>query len=245
MKKLLPLILLLGGVLVLGAVFFFIAKSTKETAAPEEESEMAPEVALSDRPIAKLTPSADGHWLTMNIEKIKIAAKSLDYELLYSLPDGRTQGVPGSINLAGSELIERKLLLGSESSGKFRYDEGVTQGTLTLKFRNDKGKLVAKFATVWHLQGSATDITSVDGKLKLTLKKVPIKTFFITMETFGLPEGAPEGITTGPWGIFSSATTKLSGTLDLGTPKSYRYSGTKWVEVTPANFDFGIFVGTN
>lgn len=245
MKKLLPLILLFGGILVLGAVFFFIAKSTKETPAPEEESEIAPEVVLADRPIATLTPSADGHWLVMNIDQIKITAKSLDYELLYSLPDGRTQGVPGSINLAGSELIERKLLLGSESSGKFRYDDGVTQGTLTLKFRNDQGKLVAKFATVWHLQGSVADITSVDGKLKLTLKKAPTKTFFITMETFGLPDGAPEGVTAGPWGIFSSASTKLSGTLDLGTPKSYRFSGTKWVEVTSSNFDFGIFVGTN
>lgn len=246
MKKLLPLFLLLGGVLVLGAVFFFIAKSTKETPSPEEESEIAPEVALPNRPVAKLTPSVDGHYLTMNITKLdKITAKTLDYELLYSLPDGRTQGVPGTIALAGSDLIERKLLLGSESSGKFRYDEGVSQGTLTLKFRNDEGKLVAKFATIWHLQGAVSDISSADGEVKLMLTKAPTKSFFVTMETFGMPEGAPEGITAGPWGIFSSSTAKLAGTLDLGSPKAYRFSGTKWVEVTSGNFDFGIFVGTN
>ncbi len=244
MKKLLPLILLLAGALVLAAVFFFIAKSTKETPSPEDQSEVAPEVALPQRPIASLTPSADGHWLTMNIEKIKIQAKSLDYELLYNLPDGRTQGVPGSIAL-GDGNIERKLLLGSESSGKFRYDEGVTQGTLTLKFRNDQGKLIAKFSTVWHLESAQTEISSVDGKLNMTLKKAPAKGYFVTMETFGLPDGAPEGITAGPWGVFSSVVTKLSGSISLGTPKAYLYSGTKWIEVTSANFDLGIFVGTN
>jgi hypothetical protein len=243
-KKFLPIILLVVGILVLGAVFFLIARSTKEGSAPEDESEQVAEVALADRPVASLIPTSDGHYLVMKIEKIKIPAKSLDYELLYSLPDGRMQGVPGTINLTGETTIERKLLLGSESSGKFRYDEGVSQGTLTLKFRNDLGKLVAKFSTVWHLQGSVTEVTSADDKVKLTLKKAPIKTFFVTMETFGLPVDAPAEVTVGPWGIFSSNTAKLAGTLDLGSAKTYYLSGSKWIELTPGSFIQGIFIGT-
>lgn len=245
MKKLLPLFLFLAGALVLGAVFFFIAKSTKETPSPEEVAETAPETPLADRPIASLTPSADGHWLTMSITKIKIAAKSLDYTLLYSLPDGRSQGVPGSVSLAGTVSIERKLLLGSESSGKYRYDEGVQEGTLTLKFRDDSGKLVAKLSTPWHLQGAVSEVTSTDGNFKVRFKKAPAKTFFVTMSTFGLPADSPAELVAGPWGVFSSSKTALSGTPQLsGATVVYRYSGGKWTLIKTTTPDLGIFIGT-
>ncbi|HJX58948.1 hypothetical protein A2V61_01245 [Candidatus Woesebacteria bacterium RBG_19FT_COMBO_47_8] len=247
MKKYWPLILFVIGILVLAAVFYFIARSTKETSSPEDESESVPEVALSERPIASLIPSTDGHWLKMKIEKIKISAVSLDYELLYTLPDGRTQGVPGSINLKTQEgVIERDLLLGSESSGKFRYDEGVEEGTLTLKFRNDAGKLVAKFSTKFHLQQSTKALSSVAGEIKIDLAKIPTKTFFVTMETFGIPGDTPQGFSKGPWGVFSSAKTKLAGTVELGSSTLYRWDGAKWAKLSSgASPDLGIFVGAS
>jgi hypothetical protein len=245
MKKYLPLFLFLIGVIVIVAVFYFITRSTKESSAPED-TETAPEVVLNDRPIASLTPTADGHWLTLKIEKFKVAAETLDYELLYTLPDGRTQGVPGSVSIKGEETVERKLLLGSESSGKFRYDEGVEEGTLTLKFRNSAGKLVAKFSTKFHLQSNTKDISSVDGEAKLTLKKIPTKTFFVTMSTFGVSIETPAELTGGPWGIFTSSTVPLSGTVSLGSAKTYRFTGSKWQELTGGvTSDLGIFIGTN
>jgi len=66
-------------------------------------------------------------------------AASMDYELIYSTSDGGQQGVPGTVKLTGTD-IDRPLLLGSESSGKYRYDAGVEQGTMTLKFRDASGK---------------------------------------------------------------------------------------------------------
>lgn len=244
-KKYLPLILFIIGVLVLGAVFYFIARSTKQSPSPEDESETVPEVALLERPVASLTPSADGHWLKMRIEKIKIQAKTLDYELLYTLPDGRTQGVPGSVELSGVD-IERDLLLGSESSGKFRYDEGVNEGTLTLKFRNEMGKLVAKFTTKFHLQANTSELSSSDGKIKVTLLKTPTKTFFVTMETFGIYTDPPAALKSGPWGVFSSSKIKLPATIELDSTTGYRASGTKWEELTSwHSSDLGIFIGTD
>jgi hypothetical protein len=243
-KKLLPLFLLLAGALVLGGVFFFIARSTKNDELPQDEAENLVEVALDDRPVASLTPSADGHWLTMNIEKIKIPAKTMDYELLYNLPDGRTQGVPGSVTLGEDLPIERELLLGSESSGKFRYDEGVTEGTLTLKFRNDLGKLVAKFSTKWHFQSAGTELSSSDGKFRVTLKKAQTKTYYVTMETFGVPVASPGNVVAGPYGVFSSAKVAPAAEVSLKGTTLFRMSGGKWVELTPSNFAFGIFIGT-
>ena len=166
MKRFLPIFLVLLGILVLAGVYFFVIKGKKETDVVQEEETARIEVPLGERPVASLTPSSDGHWLKMVIEKIAIDAATLDYELLYKLPDGRTQGVPGTIKLEGQDSIERDLLLGSESSGKFRYDEGVENGTLTLRFRNQKGKLIVKFATEFHLQSETSSLKKRLGKLR-------------------------------------------------------------------------------
>jgi len=222
MKKFLPLIILLIGVLVLVGVFFFLKGRKSESSEGEEK---VPEVAFPDRPVTSLTPSNDGHWLKLKVEKIKVKAKTLDYELLYELPDGRTQGVPGTVELSGVTKVERDLLLGSESSGKFRYDEGVKEGTLTLRFRNEKGKLTAKFTTPFALLSEAKELTSVDGKFTFTLDESS-DAFFIVMETFGAPDGYPSGITTGPYGVFS-VSEDISGVVSLGAGSQCSNSGSE------------------
>lgn len=257
MKKFLPLALLLIGlgVLTAAAYFLIIKPSGSETV----EEETAPEVVLSERPVASLTPSTDGHWLELNITKIKIPAESLDYELLYNLPDGRQQGVPGSVKLAGLAAIERDLLLGSESSGKFRYDEGVETGTLTLRFRNGSGKLVAKFVSNFHLQSNTSLLTSADGKFSYTLAKSSGKEFLVTMQTFGYPNEAPGTISSGPYGVFKAVakvktakatlpvTTKVfPGTASLSGASIYKATSSGWEKLTSGKSnDVGIFLGTS
>lgn len=228
MKKYLPLILLVLGILVLILVYFFVIRKPAEKETGEEDQGLIT-VSFKDRPITSLTPSADGHWLKLKIEKIKVSAKTLDYELLYQLPDGRTQGVPGTVKLTGENSFTRDLLLGSESSGKFRYDEGVEEGTLTLRFRDDKGKLLTKFSTKFHLQSNTKGISSVDGKLKATLSKLPSKTFFVTMETFGVP-GSVESVNGGPYAIFTSTVEKLAGEVKLSNASPQTWNGSAWVE---------------
>ena len=202
MKKYLPLILFVLGVFVLVLVFIFVKKG-KEPAT--SETDIVAEVALSDRPFASLTPSLDGHYLNLKIEKITLPkVASLDYELLYTLPDGRTQGVPGTVDLKGTTEIERKLLLGSESSGKFRYDEGVEEGSLTVRLRDSKGKLMAKFSTKFHFQSTDLELTSIDGNFTYTLEDKPKGMFFVTMETFGFNKAGSQTVTSGPYGIFAS-----------------------------------------
>ncbi len=244
MKRYLPLLLFLIGVLVLAGVYFFVLRkpATEET----EEEEGLMEVSLIDRPIASLTPTQDGHWLKLRIEKLLSGADSLDYELLYTLPDGRTQGVPGTITLKGESEIERDLLLGSESSGKFRYDEGVETGTLTLRFRNEKGKLLAKFSTKFHLQSAESELTSVDEKLVYTLAKIPSKTFFVTMETFGIPKAPPGEVSAGPYGIFSSGKSAYPGTVELSGGTIYTLKGGSWTKLEAGKADdIGIFIAVS
>src|SRR4030042_2297790 len=184
MKKFLPFIILVLGIVVLAGAFIFIKGQKQKGVSPASEDETVKEIPIEKRPVASLTPSTDGHWLKLKVEKIVINAASMDYELLYQLPDGRTQGVPGTIKLDNNPKIERDLLMGSESSGKFRYDEGVEKGTLSLKFRDDTGKLVGKLSGDFHLQSAVAILNSVDGKFTYTLNKTPKSGYFIVMETF-------------------------------------------------------------
>ncbi|MBL7036960.1 hypothetical protein ISR94_03980 [Candidatus Microgenomates bacterium] len=212
MKNKLPLILLGIGILVVGLTVFFVVKNSSSDG---DSDDVAIEIDFPDRPVASLTPSDDGHWIKLVIDKIQIAkASSMDYELLYSLPDGRTQGVPGNVKLDGATSIERDLLLGSESSGKFRYDEGVETGTLTLRFRNSKGKLLAKFSTKFHLQTSVAKLTSVDENFTYELEESS-DSWYITMQSFGLPSSSSVSeVTSGPYGVFTSDSSLPEGTAD-------------------------------
>lgn len=244
-KKYFPLVLI---VLALGILttIVLVVRSRNNSVPQTGEVTTVQEVSLEKRPIASLTPSADGHWLTLVIEKLTIKAESMDYELLYDLPDGRTQGVPGTISLKSEEKIERKLLLGSESSGKFRYDEGVKEGQLTIRFRDGKGKLVAKFTTKFHLQNLAKILTSIDEKFSFTPTKGGTKDFFVTMETFGIPANPPGTVSSGPYGIFSSATSPIAGTVSLGTGSIYMGNGNKWEKLGGGKAsNIGIFLLTS
>ena len=202
-KKYLPLILLGLGIFVL--ILVFVVIKNKKTVVVEDDSNAVIEVAFKDRPFAALTPTADGHYINLKIDKITLPkAVSIDYELLYSLPDGRTQGVPGTVDLKGQTIFERKLLLGSESNGKFRYDEGVKDGSLTVRLRNTKGKLLAKFSTKWSLQSTDQELVSIDQNFTYKLDKKPKGMFFVTMETFGLLDTSITSVESGPYGIFTS-----------------------------------------
>ncbi len=241
MKKYLPVILVVVGVIVL--IIAFVAVRGRNSSEEEVDEEVLIEVSLGERPIASLTPTKDGHWLKLIIEKLVLDAASLDYELLYKLPDGRTQGVPGTIKLTGQDSIERDLLLGSESSGKFRYDEGVEAGTLTLRFRNDKGQLIAKFVTDFSLQSDIAEVSTIDGSFAYTLDEES-EEFFVAMETFGLPGTSPGNVVEGPIGVFSSSTSEVTGTLSANRP-IYLWIGSEWqVLNNDSSPDIGIFVET-
>lgn len=242
MRKFLPLILLILGIGVVIAVYFLVIKKPAKTQPAEEKTLVT--LPLNQRPIASLVPSADGHWLKLRIEKLNPAAASVEYELLYSLPDGRTQGVPGTIKLTGQTLIERDLLLGSESSGKFRYDVGVKEGTLTVRFRDTGGKLLNKYATKFSLLSGTKDLTSIDEKFTYSLTKAG-KDFFVVMETFGVTKEAPAALAAGPTGVFSSSKVPLAGTVKLEGTNIYKESASGWIKLEAGrSSDLGIFIGT-
>jgi hypothetical protein len=147
-KKYLPFIILGVGLLFVLIVGVLIFKSVKGKTQTNDDDTVVAEIPVDQRPFVSLTPTSDGHYLNFVVKDLKVkGAVSMDYLLVYSTSNGGQQGVPGTIQLNGD--VDKKLLLGSESSGKFRYDTGVTGGTMTLRFRNSAGKLIGKLETAF------------------------------------------------------------------------------------------------
>lgn len=246
MKKYLPAVVLLVGIVAIGGVFVLKGRSTP---APIDEEEQAPEVPVSERPFTTLTPSKDkdgnyGHYLTLNVYDIRVnGAASMDYELFYKTAEGNTQGVPGMVKFASGESVEKHLLLGSESSGKFRYDEGVEEGTLTLKFRNIEGKLVGKLSTQFHLQSGVDSLTSLDGMFTFDLSSANGE-YFVVMNSFGLPDSAPITVKNGPYSVLSSSTKPIQGKALLEGSRVLVWDGEEWGEVSGAS-GLGVFISSN
>jgi len=235
MKKYLPVILIVVAILLLIVGGFFLWRSRRSSQkGPDLEPEgVLIETTLDERPYITLTPSSDGHWLTIDVSRIK-DADSLEYELLYNTESGATQGSINSVKLKGETTYTKKILLGSESSGRFKYDEGVTQGTLTLRLRGGPG--TRKFVTEFHLQQGETELTSIDNNFTLTGTLTPTL-FYVTMHTVGLP-GEYEGeVIVGPYRAFSSGVdTVKNGLVSLKLPegteeaKLFSWSETEWTE---------------
>jgi hypothetical protein len=239
-KEKMPLILLGAGVIVV-LVAIFMMRGRNQSSDPDAN---VPELPFSQRPYTSLVPTEDGHYLTLHIENINVpGAASMDYELYYDTSDGITQGVPGKVTLEGKESIERELLLGSESSGKFRYDEGVDDGTLTLRFRDEDGKTIGKVAGQWAFYGGTDTLGSLDGNFKYILDSSS-EAYFVVMPTFGVPKSAPGEVVKGPYGVFASTEDSYPGTVDFsGTV--YGYYGSNWEEVSGSSDSVGVFISTN
>ncbi len=219
MKKYLPLIVIGGGVLVILLAVFVVMRSLKSTAPISgNQAEVIPELTESQWPVISLTPVADpkipnslGHLLNLKVQKIKVPqAASMDYLLVYNTSDGGQQGVPGTIKLTGAD-IDKNLLLGSESSGKFRFDAGVNQGTITITFREGSGKSLGKLSAAFHLQTNETPLTSVDGKFTYTLDKPAKGVYFVTMPTFVQPDVSMTVVWQNGYGVFASDSLPHSG----------------------------------
>ena len=221
MKKFLPLILIGSFLIILLTVVFFVAKGTKSgSPTPTQEDANVPDLPQAEWPVVSLTPTSNptvpgslGHWLDFKVQNLNVqGAASMDYELIYSTSDGGQQGVPGTVKLTGTD-IDRPLLLGSESSGKFRYDAGVEQGTMTLKFRDSSGKLIGKLSTDFHLQTGVTALTSIDGNFTYNLSVIAKNVYFVTMKTFATPATSMVVVSQNGYSVFASDGKSHSGKL--------------------------------
>lgn len=141
------LIIIAGGVLliflVIGAYFFLSNRKTSNEAVltpPEETEDVFPAVSAQDLGLT-FSARADGKAVKFEISNASDIA-SIDYEISYLAEGNIPRGVIGSITKAEEEetiAIDYEVL-GSCSSGKCKYDAGVTSVKLILRILKTDGK---------------------------------------------------------------------------------------------------------
>lgn len=133
---------ILGILLVAFIIFSKSNGSQKKTSNENIPTEMLiPTVDSSVK--ASLDKATGGKEVMLKINSIPKGTTGIDYELSYQTAQQGLQGVIGTISLAeGESNYEKKLTLGTCSSGTCVYHQVVGKIKLTLKFNGDFGERV-------------------------------------------------------------------------------------------------------
>lgn len=133
------IVLVIGIFLVTKTVLFRKTKELPKTTT-ETQNDVIPTIDSSVNVL--LTKSTDGKEVTLTINNISQGTQSIDYELSYKTKKQGLQGVIGTIKTEGEKDYEKKLTLGTCSSGNCVYHE--VEGTikLNLKFSGDYGEKI-------------------------------------------------------------------------------------------------------
>lgn len=215
-------------------------EQTTKPGQPTAEPTKPLETTILERPFVTLVPTADGHWVNLEIKNIKPEAKSVDYELIYfagEVENKIERGTSGSVELKGEKSLSRKILFGSESCTvkcKYNFDENVNEGTFTIKLKGDFG--TETYESAFRLQkGSEGNegLSTGDGNFKFVSSSLPKNAYLLTISTIGVPEKFAGTIATLPYGIFP--TTSGKGEVSFKTSgengKILFWDGVKWQEL--------------
>lgn len=230
MKKVIILMVIVS--LVYGVGARLIKKETAPGVVKDDNASQTIIAQVKDRPYVSLTPRTDGKELTLEISRLKNVDK-VEYELMY-LSNDLSRGVIGTIDLKGDTSVERKLLLGSCSKNVCKYDENVSEGSLTLRLRSPEG--TQKYTSDFVITKGGDEIISKDEKFKISFK-LSVSAYYIAMSTIGLP-GDIEGEVVGePYGVFSSGSIaakngEVSIASDDTTANLFFWTGKAWQELS-------------
>jgi len=239
LKYVIPAALIVGA-----AIFFFSvkrnAKAPTEQDTPARRMEQINKIPIKDRPYVTLTPRTDGREVTMIIDNVKNAAKA-EYELEYQA-GSMIQGVFGTIDFSKETLpVSKKLLFGTCSKGKCRYDENVSGGSLTIRFEGSQDPYILK--TDFNLQQMADRegvFTSKDIKASLDIGKagLPVSSYVVVIGTMGPPAPVEGDIIAGPYSFLSTTSPRLTSAEltiqfkdDLADAQLLQWSGQTWTEL--------------
>ncbi|MDZ4228636.1 MAG: hypothetical protein U1C50_00105 [Patescibacteria group bacterium] len=208
LKFIIPGLLLL----IVLAWLFWPSKKTKTTIQePTKKMEEINKIAIADRPYVTLTPRTDGKEVTLTIDRVTNATKT-EYEMEYQT-DTLIQGVFGMIDFNEDKLpVSKDLLFGSCSKGKCRYDEGVSGGSLTMRFEGGGEPYALK--SDFNLQQQFDregKFVSKDSKATLDVGRsgLPANTFVLIAGTMGLPTEIEGELIAGPYAFLAASSPAL------------------------------------
>ena len=141
------MLIIIGVIVIIILVGLFITKGRGGQSKDADSREsVLPDVELLPTVDSSVTVSLSADKLkqdaTLEISNIPNGTELIEYELSYdaSVEGERVPtGVIGTIEFDGEDPVVRKITLGTCSSGVCKYDKGVNEVRVTLKFEGDYG----------------------------------------------------------------------------------------------------------
>lgn len=216
-KAILITIILVIFIFIGGGVAYlkFGKKSVKKSEQGERvitQVETINELGIKERPYVTLAPREDGKELFLTIANLSLRETKVEYELEYQAGT-MIQGVFGRINFGEEKPpVTKKLLLGSCSKGKCKYDENVAGGTLTLRFSGEREYVLREDFTLNLMSEKEGLFATRNTKISLDVgsRGLPADIYLVVMPTFGLPRPVEGKIIAGPIGFFTAAPASLT-----------------------------------
>lgn len=244
MKKVLIILIIL---VFLGGTGFFAYQKFFQKEKVEESKKVItkkkPQINLLElekRPFVTLLPRVDGHELFITIDSLKMGEDGVEYELEYQAGT-MLQGAFGRIDFKEEPTpVTKKLLLGSCSKGKCKYDKDVSGGSLTLYFEGKEDYGVKGEFTLNKMSEEEGVFFSKDKKISLDVGKTGLTsgTFVVVLDTIGLPSEIESRVLAGPVGFFTASKQSIKKAdltfkeieQDLSDVKILGWDGKEWQE---------------
>lgn len=138
--------MVLGGVFlvlfVLSSYWLLIGRKANNTNKDEQMTPTEMIIPTIDSSVKVSLTSVNGKEVSLSITGIPSGTNSIDYELSYQTAQQGLQGVLGTIQIDNESEYDKKLTLGTCSSGACVYHQVVGKIKLTLKFNSDKGEKI-------------------------------------------------------------------------------------------------------
>jgi hypothetical protein len=189
MKKKLPIIILI--ILLLGGgAFFFITRDKKteeeSTVTKKKISQPVNVIDVADRPYMILTPSADGHYITIGVEELKMEADELNYEMEYQT-GSMLQGFQGLISLNTLPTSEKKLFGSQSAGGAITYHEDIKGGNLLAEYDGKEDYAVKSAWRYFTNSEDETSFSSQDTKFTITNASLANYSYVVIYNSPGYP----------------------------------------------------------
>lgn len=201
-------------------------------------------------PKSKVEPKSLGHWVTLTVDNPGNFTKT-EYEFEYTT-GSMIQGGMGRIDFVVEKPpVAKEIAFGSESKGKYKYDEGVQGGKFIFHlFTDEEEALLKTDFNLVKVTASNKELTTPDGKATITLGKNDLANgdFVIIASTLGLPVSVPGEVLAGPYGFYTDSLDNLSdSTISFNQEGTVLYfDGQSWEEVTDGEIQsLGTFVLIN
>lgn len=251
MKKILLaflIIVLVIGLSGLGIKFLRKPGINQETnkTTPKPKVENVNQLSLEKRPYIIVEPKSEtrptdyGHWVTITIDKAS-NYKSVEYDVEYQAGN-LIQGFTHRVDFSKEKLpVAKEGFFGSESKGKYKYDENVKSGSILFKFFKDATNYDA-LKNYFNLQNMAEQkgfFTSNDSKANLQIgaNDLNANDYVVVASTLGLPASITGKALAEPYGFYTTRAVKLkNATLsikskeDLTKAKILGWDGKQWQE---------------